>query len=560
MGCSLNKSLVGYVFLVAGLGFVLSWILPNHYYPWPAAYQDFLSFSSLLVLGGGLVLGFPIKVPRYFVIFIIVAFIPLLQCVLGVTYFFGTAFLSFLYVLGFSLALYIGYSFARDSHGRDCLLNTMAVALVLGAVISVWIALKQWLMLSGSIWIVDLPSGGRPYANLAQPNNLATLLCMAVAAVFYTYEKNKLGRLSAGFLVAFLLFGVALTQSRTPWVGFLVVAIFWFWKGAVCKSRLSYYAVFAWLFYFVLCVLMLPEIADVLLLHSPDLAERVQSLERLALWEQFWHAIWQGPLWGYGWGQVALAQVAISPSYPVQMITAHAHNFIFDLMLWNGPVLGGLIALFLGCWVFQIIWRASSIESFFALAASGFLLVHGLFELPLEYAYFLLPLGLLLGSAAAERAGEDYVISKKAAVSLVVVAYVTFFWVWREYRVAEEDYRLMRFESARIGTLKAEQPAPDLVLLTQIREFIRFARVMPVEGMSGVELEWMRKVAHLQPHAPVLLRYALALGLNGKPALAFEQLQLLKIIHGSAVYENCLVYLRELEPMHPQLGDIFKTR
>lgn len=548
-----------YITLAVVSGFVLSWILPNHYFPWPSAYQDFAGFMSLMVLGVGLAFNFPVRARREIVFFILLAVIPLVQYSVGLIYFFGTAFIAFLYVLGFSFALVVGYSFSSDPVGRRCLLNAIAVALVVGAVVSVWIALQQWLMLSGSIWVVDLPYGERPFANMAQPNNLATLLCMAVAATCYLYEKSCLGRLAASLLVAFLLFGVALTQSRTPWLGLLVVSIFWFWKSSVYRAKVGYVVVCAWLVYFALCVWGVPEIADALLLKSTSLAERVQGLQRLALWEQFWHAIWQGPWWGYGWGQVALAQASVAHTYPSLVISAQAHNIFLDLMLWNGPYLG-LIAIFFGVFgLLKLICNVSSLDGIFALSAAGFLLIHGLLEFPLEYAFFLLPLGLLLGSAAVEGASiPGAYISRKLTLVFLGFSFLVFSWVWAEYRILEEDYRLMRFEAARIGTLRAEKPAPDVVLLTQIREFIRFARTEPGQSMSKDELELMRKAAYMPPHAPSLLRYAIALAINGEVDLSLVQLQLIRDVHGKQAYDNSVEHLKTLRPIYPEINALFE--
>src|SRR5690554_6577144 len=102
----------------------------------------------------------------------------------------------------------------------------LAGVILISASLSTWIAIKQWLLLSGSIWVADLPVAGRPFANLAQPNNLATLLGMGLASVIYFYERRKLNGISSGSLAAFLLFGIVLTQSRTPWLAAIAICVF----------------------------------------------------------------------------------------------------------------------------------------------------------------------------------------------------------------------------------------------------------------------------------------------------------------------------------------------
>lgn len=555
----MDRIFVRYSYLLAGCFFILGWILPNHYFPWSTAYQEFASFLAIIVLVLGLLFSGVIRVPYCFLFVFFLAVIPLFQYAFGIIYFFGDALLASLYIAGFFAALLVGYVCLRGVLGYGYLLNILAASLLLGAILSLWIALRQWLLLSGSIWIVDFPVGARPFANLAQPNNLATLLSMGVAAILYFYERGVLGRLSVGVLAVSLFFGIALTQSRTPWVALLIMTLFWFWKSKVYNFKIGFGMICAWLAYYVLCVLVLPSISDILMLHSNDLAAHAQSFERLALWEQFWHAIWQGSLWGYGWTQVNLAQIQMSLAYPVPILTEHSHNIILDLMLWNGPVLGLMIVCFFTFWLLRMAWYARTLESFFALSASGFLLIHGLLELPLEYAFFLMPLGVLLGSVAAEYScARVFFIPRRIIIFAIFICIVIFIAVWREYRVLEEDYRLMRFEEAHIGFLKAEHPAPNVILLTQIREFLRFARTEPAENMSDSQLELVRKVAYSPPYAPSLVRYAVSLGLNGEEKKAFEQLQLLRSLHGEIAYKNSMSYLMQLQSTYPQLGKVLK--
>lgn len=535
--------------------FVLGWLLPNHYYPWPTAYQEFSSFLAGLCLLAVLLLAKQIRLSPALLGFFILPCIPLLQYFSGLIFFAGDAWMAALYLFAFSLMLLAGYNLTLLPENRYFFARFLAAALIAGAVLSLWIALRQWLLLSNSIWVAYLPLGTRPFANLAQPNNLATLLCMGLSGVLYFYEKHQLGRLTAGLLAVFLLFGVALTQSRTPWVAALVVALFWAWKARAYNARLAPRSLFGWIAVYALFVLVLPQIAEWLLLSSSDPLARAQSLERWGMWTQFWHAIWQGPLWGYGWNQVSVAQVSVTLTHPVLLMTQHSHNILLDLLLWNGPLLGGLIILCIATWLLRLGWRAQSTESLFALLAAGFVLVHGMLEFPLEYAFFLLPLGLLLGMVAAEqRPVREFVMPRWLLGAVLLLSIGLFGWIWREYRLIDEDHRLLRFELARVGTLKAEQPAPDVIVLTQLREFIRFART-PVTGqVSKEQLNWMRKVAHRYPTHMTLFRYALALGLSEQPAAAQEQLLILRGLYGESSYLERVGALRTMKKKQPELS------
>src|SRR5690606_31370645 len=92
------------------------------------------------------------------------------------------------------------------------------LAFLIASIISVWLQLRQWLLLDGSIWVADLPPNGRPFANIAQPNLLSTLLIIGLLSILYLYENKRIQNFTAGLSTLFLLFGIALTFSRTAWL------------------------------------------------------------------------------------------------------------------------------------------------------------------------------------------------------------------------------------------------------------------------------------------------------------------------------------------------------
>lgn len=405
--------------------------------------------------------------------------------------------------------------------------------------------------------MVDLPSGGRPFANLMQPNNLATLLCLGCAGTLYLYERYSLGSVVASLLAGFLFFGVALTLSRTPWVAIMVVSAFWAWKSLAFKFRLTLRALLFWVGVYALFVLLLPHISEWLFLSGEGLSQRAQALERLGIWGQLWFAVLQGPFWGYGWNQIGMAQVDVTLAYPLPIMTEHSHNIILDLLLWNGPVLGGGIVVFVAIWLFCLGVRARTVESLFSLIAAGFMLVHAMLEFPLEYAYFLLPLGVLLGSVQGEQcATHEIKFPRLLLAALMSFLGGLFFWVWCEYRIVEVSTQLLRFENARVGNLKAERVAPDVVVLSQLRELIRYARTSPTEGMSSRDLEWMRRVSRRYPNPPSLFRYAQALALNGHSEAARDQLLILRGLYGDHRYKERIAELQLMQEHHPVLADV----
>lgn len=548
--------------LFSTLLLIVSWLLPNHYSPWVSSYHDFSAFAAGLLLIAGLLcarIAITIKLPRIFSYISALSFIPALQYTTGIVDLSGDALISCLYLLGFSVMLATGYNLANTDTLRPALINWLAGALIIAATISVWLALYQWTLQPSSFWIADLPPNGRPFANLGQPNQLATLLSMSLAAVLFFYEKHLLHRISSSLLALLLLFAIALTQSRTPWLMAIFFVVLWLWKFDSAQRRLPHTWAFAWVAIFVGFIFILPHLAQWLQLGgTTSVAKRAQALERWDLYVQFYQAIIHGPLWGYGWQQVSSAQLAITPLYPVAIYTEYTHNILLDLLIWNGPILGSIIIIAVSYYLLRLAFLARSAENLFVLMAVGFFLLHSMLEYPHAYAYFLLPVGLLIGILQADFPCKTWRIPRWCVLIFLIISVGLYAVIWQEYRVIEEDYRLMRFEKNRVGTLKAEQPAPDVLLLTQLQALTKHSRLPATTHMSADELDELSRFPKRFTHPASLFKYAQALALNNQLTAAYEQLLLIQGLHGDKLLLQAIYELDTLAEEHPEIAPLLK--
>lgn len=541
---------------------LISWILPNHYYPWVSAYHDFAAFTAGFLLIGALLFARPvlqIKLPRLILCVIALCCIPVLHYLTDIIYFSGDALISSLYLLGFAAMLLAGYNLAQVNTLRHPLINWLAGSLIIAAAISVWIALYQWILQYGNIWIVDLPENARPFANLGQPNHLATLLSMGLAAVLFFYEKHLLHRISSSLLALLLLFGIALTQSRTPWLMAIFFVVLWLWKFNCAQRRLPRTWALAWVAVFAGFIFLLPHLAQWLQLGGTiSVAKRAQALERWDLYVQFYQAIIHGPLWGYGWQQVSTAQLAITPLYPVTIYTEYTHNILLDLLIWNGPILGSIIIVAVSYYLLRLAFLARSTENLFVVMAVGFFLLHSMLEYPHAYAYFLLPVGLLIGILQADFPCKTWRIPRWCVLIFLIVSVSLYAVIWQEYRVIEEDYRLMRFEKNRVGTLKAEQPAPDVLLLTQLQALTKHSRLPATANMSADELDELSRFAKRFTHPASMFKYAQALALNNQLEAAYEQLLLIQGLHGDRILLEAIGVLDTQAEKNPEIAPLLE--
>jgi hypothetical protein len=154
--------------------------------------------------------------------------------------------------------------------------------------------------------------------------------------------------------------------------------------------------------------------------------------------------------------------------------------------------------------------------------------VHALTEYPLDYAYFLLPLGLILGAlhssgrpSADEPRPRGLVVPRAICMALAAAAAALTVWVVVEYTSLEKDHVLMRqqWEASELSSADVAD-VPQVVVLTQLRALLLFMRTPPQAGLSAAQLNSMASVAQRFGYWPVLFRWALAQQRNGQPQQA----------------------------------------
>jgi len=497
----------------------LGWLLPNHYRPWTSFHSEAWVAIVLLVMACFAVW----KAPSRFLcqgsecIVAFIAIVPMLQFIFGQIFYFGQAWLAFLYILGFFLALLSGRLLEASTPGR--LVDLLSLAIGFASFFSVILQLYQWFGMDGlGLWLAEADPTA-PSANLGQRNQLATLLLWGGLAILWGWVRASLGWQIALASAMLILFGIALTGSRTAWLGiFLVVVAVWYWRH-LWRSRPLPWVVTGLAVYFFVCILGLKFIGEV---NPTDVAQRELARavgdSRLAAWKMFIGAAFERPYFGYGWGQIAEAHLSVATQYPaMNVVFAQSHNLFLDLVLWCGIPVGLFISGYLLYWFLGLFRQVSSQEKAVIFL---FLLVmanHSMFELPLHYAYFLLPVGMLIGimSASKQKGLISLILSKNLFTGLLVLGGTMLGITVVDYLRIENSYRILRMEWAGFNLEASPQP-PKVIALNQWHHIIRQARVVPTSGMAESELAQLKIVA-MQAHKPLDFRnIALALVLNGK--------------------------------------------
>lgn len=541
-----------------GVALCLAWLVPNHMPPWTAFYNELAAVVAVLVWA--CLVALPsrkalVPLPAMFVLGM--SAIPVIQFLFGLIDYGGDAVMATSYLALCGLSVVVGANL-KILDGRFPIF--LAWVCLTGAMVSVILAMHQWLGLGQlGIGLMDMPPYGRPYANLGQPNNLATLLCLGLAAALYLRERGQFGRAVLALLAVLLLAGIAMTRSRTAILAILVMAGWIFWGRRRLGLKCSAVETVSGVVMFAVLWAGWPAVSDWLHLSAESTVGRLQGTFtgeiRLVLWQQLLDAVWRQPMTGYGWNQVSAAQVAVIAEYPNVAPAEYSHNLVIDLLVWNGVPLGAMIVLVMAGWLVMQMRSIKSAESWFALLFILLIGTHGMVELPHAYAYFLLPAGLCIGILCRQQA-IAFSLPRPAYAGLVAASIVVSGWIFVEYQTIEADYRLMRFESIGLERRSADAVAPKVVLLTQLQDFIRFARTEATEGMTNEEIHWMERVAHRYPYPPALMRYALALGMNHRPEEAALELRRLKQIQPAERFGEVRDAWPSLVKRYPQLGNV----
>jgi hypothetical protein len=209
----------------------LSWLLPNHYHPWIAFHSDIYMAAGLwLILAWQCIESGNqrVSVSHSALALLFLSALCLLQYFAGLTYFHGEAVIAGMYFFGAFLAVVLGAEFAarRTDLSRKTFVALLGSMLVAG-VVSAGVSLYQFFSLSYlGIWIIPTMSE-RLSANMGQPNQLATLISCAICVSIWLHERRALGLKVLLILVAWLLIGATLAQSRTGYLQLVIIALAW---------------------------------------------------------------------------------------------------------------------------------------------------------------------------------------------------------------------------------------------------------------------------------------------------------------------------------------------
>lgn len=549
---------------LAAFALAVSWWLPNHHWPWADFYSDawagmVLGLIASVVLwksrGGGALEWHLLPLVALACAGAVGA-----QYKAGLIGTSGLAWINALYLLALAIALLTGAAWERLK--SDQCAHFLFLAVLIGATGSLLIQLQQWLRIDAgdAFWLFLPAPAGRFHANIGQPNQLASLMCLGVLACAWLHAQRRLPGKVAWVLAGLLAVGLSLTESRTSWVVILCsLTTVLLLRKRIGVTRGFIASAFCWIVVFALCVFSLPYVNAWLGRPPQEVRGLTGGEMRLDIWAGVWHAIQQKPWFGYGWMQTSLTQFPADPYLvPTGGSLRHAHNLFLDLLVFLGIPLGLAVCAVLVMWFAGALRRLQTQKQLWMLLFVAALGIHAMFEFPLYYAYFLLPLGLMVG---ALNVALGFRVPLRTGRWPVFVMLGAALWgcvvTIRDYLPIEENFFSLRFEQQKLAR-PDENSLPSSMVLTHLQDLLWLGRVDPVKAHGEADIARATLVSKLTPSLTGQFKLAAMYALAEKPREA--EYWLIVMLRSNGVKPRAAEVLRmqwlDLATLYPPMRQV----
>lgn len=515
---------------------LLAYLLPFHFFPFPAFYSDALAIFGLGI-GFSFISGKQtaiISLPWIVFLPIVLIILIALQTFMGMLVYREDAFLPIAYFIIASLAIIFGASIsARESRGATKLCAFLSWAFLIAGFISTIIAIIQFAGLEAAFspFILSMKhdprAAIRPVANLGQPNNLALLCCFALASVWLLYQIDHLSKWISLAATLCLIFGLVLTQSRIGWV---IAPIFsltlYFWQ-----KKSSYKKIYNWIFVglilcYVVLIILLPILASAFEVSVSSAAQRIDTQsnsQRLAMIKQAWDMSITHPWFGVGWYQFGTQQLTMASDISAPY-SNYAHNVVMNFAAELGWPVTSVIILILAYWTYRLFFHLQlSREVGFAALFLTAISVHSMVEYPLWYGFVLVPTALLMGMAHHQQIGAGKIILPRIFTVLVFITIsACLVGVAKDYRRLMLAFRSFEVELMGGKLVGVTSDKPSFTLFPQFYDYFLFAKTEPKPDMSRDQIIFSERVASTFADPTVMMDMVSIYALNGLPDQAIK--------------------------------------
>ncbi|MDT8990140.1 Wzy polymerase domain-containing protein [Curvibacter sp. APW13] len=540
------------IFLIfAGISWLAVLFVSDHYLPWVSWHSELLVFVSACLalcavafrtgMRGTVELPSTISIVGLFMLLVVG------QALVGWLPAMGDLWVALAYAGLFIAGLIVGSTFWDEQktsiEARFSATVIFASLLVGTATIFAIEAMVQSMNLwEGAYWLAGKVAMRRPGGNLSQPNHLATILMLGVAANLYLQIRRVIGFATGAVSLMPIVLGLVLTESRTGLLELLCLSAWGLYSN---KKSKAHWLHFTW----VIPVTFIgyrvwPSIwARIQMREESVTGINVTSSGRFELWGQTLEMIGSKPWLGWGFGRYSEAQHSIAPNHADVLPATYSHNIVLDMVVWFGVPLGLFLCGVGFYWLFQQHKKRDKPENWFLIATVGTVGIHSMLEYPHAYAYFLFPVSIAIGGLSNVGPGfrsKAWVILGGAMLWGGLLTVSAF-----EYLQLEEDLRIARFHSARVGNVPAGYERKQVIILTQLKDVVDVVWMIPQRGMTEADIDKAHRAASLYPWRAIISKYIEILALNGREAESLHEMAVLRAYFGDGAEAQVLKRIQE---------------
>ena len=451
-----------------GALFCVPVVFPYRFLPIPNFFQGVIAFGLVALAAFAIALA-RLRSRDHTVGITLVAWIPLLlAALLAVQQLFGM--LSYLqhFLLPFGAlllaAMAANVAYHRLAKEINVALTVIAIAVVVAGVINAGFGVFQLAgyEIKGFNLEERAPGPFRVAGLIAQPNQLAVLVIWSMLGLLYLWLQKRLSTAFSMLLLCIFMLTLAFAASRATYIYLILIGPALALGLHRVRARCWWLPVAVAVAYALLDVLVrtLLPIAD-----PAAASEIVRPLDgasaavRVGFIRDGWQLFLSSPILGVGWHQFIVARWSLSTATPLELHADHSHNIVINMLAETGVFGFAIVFVGVALWAWRAFSVSVTLERLVAVAMLGVVGLYSLFEFPLWYAHFLLPVAVLFG--LLETRQSSFVITPSfawlrtaAAGALVGVIGVVAY----DYNRVESVYRVY------FGPATEERPNLESVL------------------------------------------------------------------------------------------------
>jgi hypothetical protein len=459
----------------------------------------------------------------------------------GRIHFHGELAVVAIYLFFLWIAIAVGYnaiSHTADA-GRPVKDGTNSIGLVLvcctilvASTIAAAVGMRQALAPElESLYVLRPSQGlgpGRASGSFGQPNHLATVLAMGIAAAGVVFELRVINKTLLLVFWAMFLVALAMTASRTGALAVFILSAVAMYPSGSNRLRASRLALVALVCALIAAYSIHRHWVQEFFNAAPKPIELVST--RLELWGSLLPAVLAKPWLGWGWLSTTEAQASFVHASPIVASTGYGHGFWLDFTIWFGIPISLLLIVLLLFAARKILTSGCRVTVFSLCLLIPFV-IHSLVEFPYAYAYFLLPAGVLFGMAWAGTPHTRYLnISWRTVFFICVLSFGCSAILIQQYLAVAKHIEQRRFVEQGVGELAPPIAAADGWLWDQLVAFAVAIQDEPRRGLSSSELAAERATRMRFPTRGNMVRYAVTLAINGQVDAARAEIDIVKSI------------------------------